>query len=70
MYRFAKSLRKADPSAITASRPPTVGGKCAKSGDSKVVRQKRCHDWHRVERARRVFTIKLDLLRQEGWQDI
>jgi hypothetical protein len=37
--------------------------------DSKVVRQSHLTDWHRVERARSVFTLKIGLLRSSGWTE-
>lgn len=35
--------------------------------DGEVVRRVLMTDWHRVERARSVFTLKIDLLRSTGW---
>jgi hypothetical protein len=35
--------------------------------DSRVVRQVRYTDWHRVERARSVFALRASLLEDEGW---
>jgi hypothetical protein len=34
--------------------------------DSHVVRQVHSDDWHRVERARTVFTLQVELLKGEG----
>jgi hypothetical protein len=70
MYSFAKSLRKADHIRHYSIRTTTTGWELREEQDSKVVRQKQYYDWHRVERARRVFAIKLDSLRKEGWQDV
>jgi hypothetical protein len=33
-----------------------------------VVRRVRYTDWHRVERARRAFTIEVRNLQREGWE--
>jgi hypothetical protein len=38
--------------------------------DSKVVRQQYYQDWHRVERVRRAFTLQLNELRQDGWEEV
>jgi hypothetical protein len=35
--------------------------------DSHVVRQSRYTDWHRVERARHLFSLRASLLTDEGW---
>jgi hypothetical protein len=37
--------------------------------DSQVVRHTHLTDWHRVERARSVFTLKIDLLESTGWTE-
>ena len=35
--------------------------------DHRIVRRVKYDDWHRVERARRVFALEADSLRQAGW---
>lgn len=35
--------------------------------DSHVVRRSRYTDWHRVERARHLFSLRASLLTDEGW---
>jgi hypothetical protein len=35
--------------------------------DSRVVRRVLYDDWHRVERARKIFTQEADTLCQSGW---
>jgi hypothetical protein len=37
--------------------------------DSHVVRQARYTDWHRVERARQLFTLRATVLTEDGWTD-
>jgi hypothetical protein len=70
MYSFEKKLRNADHTLRYSIRTTTHGGwEVREEQDSKVVRQIHYHDWHRVERARRAFSIKLDSLRAEGWQE-
>lgn len=36
--------------------------------DSRVVRLVACHDWHRVERARRTMAHTLEDLQAAGWR--
>lgn len=35
--------------------------------DHRVVRQTRYTDWHRVERARQVFSVRASLMTDKGW---
>ena len=70
MYSFAKSVRKDHQTRRYSIRNTNPGWEVREEQDSRVIRQKHYYDWHRVERARRIFTIKLDALRQEGWQDV
>lgn len=35
--------------------------------DSTVIRQTRYTDWHRVERARQMFTLRATVLADGGW---
>jgi hypothetical protein len=37
--------------------------------DSTVVRQIRYTDWHRVERARSIMTMRATLLEESGWTE-
>jgi hypothetical protein len=38
--------------------------------DQEVMRRVNYDDWHRVERARRVFSLQADALRQAGWVEV
>jgi hypothetical protein len=38
--------------------------------DRQVVRRVSYDDWHRVERARRVFGLEADTLRRAGWVEV
>jgi hypothetical protein len=38
--------------------------------DQKVLRRVQYDDWHRVERARRVFSLEAEALREAGWVEI
>lgn len=37
--------------------------------DSAVIRQARYTDWHRVERARQLFTLRATVLAEGGWTE-
>ena len=37
--------------------------------DTEVIRAATYTDWHRVERARSVFSLRASLLREDGWVD-
>jgi hypothetical protein len=43
------------------------GWEVREAQDRDVLRQARYTDWHRVERARTVFTLKAALLTDQGW---
>jgi hypothetical protein len=43
------------------------GWEVREAHDSDVVRLARYTDWHRVERARTVFTLKASVLANAGW---
>lgn len=45
------------------------GWEVSEAHDSDVLRRARYTDWHRVERARTVFTLKAALLTDEGWTE-
>ena len=45
----------------------TDGWEVLEETESGVVRRVRYDDWHRVERARAVFDITAESLRQQGW---
>ena len=71
MYSFVKTLRNADRTLRYTIQTTQSGGWVVREEqDSKVVRQVHYQDWHRVERARRVFAIKSDNLCAEGWREI
>jgi hypothetical protein len=43
------------------------GWEVVEEQDSRVVKRVSYSDWHRVERARRIFTLEADSLCQAGW---
>ena len=69
MY-FYKSLRKADSVRNYSIKATETGWEVREEQNSEVVKAAHYQDWHRVERAQRSFTIALDSLRNEGWQEV
>jgi hypothetical protein len=65
---FSKSLRNAQHTRRFAIAPTPAGWEIREEQDSQVIRRVECHDWHRVERARRAFADTMVQLQQAGWQ--
>jgi hypothetical protein len=70
MYSFIKSLRKADHIRRYSIQATEVGWEVREEQDAQILRHHFYQDWHRVERARHAFTMKLDVLREQGWQEV
>jgi hypothetical protein len=70
MYPFVKSLRKADHTRRYSIQATSAGWEVREERDSEIVRHSYYQDWHRVERALQSFSLKLNVLRQEGWSDL
>ena len=70
MYAFLKSLRKADHIRRYSIQATSAGWEVREEQDSEIVRHSYYQDWHRVERALQSFSLKLDVLRQEGWREL
>ena len=68
MYAFSRKLQYLDHTRRYSIAATTDGWEVREERDSKVVRQERYQDWHRVERARRSITTELEDLRNKGWQ--
>lgn len=69
MYAFHKSLRKAEHIRRYSITPGAAGWEVREERDSRVVRHQHYQDWHRVERAERVFSIEIASLREQGWRE-
>ena len=69
MYSFVKTLRNADHTCRYSIQSTNGGWEVREERDSQIVRKAHYQDWHRVERARRVFVSKSDGLLAEGWQE-
>jgi hypothetical protein len=68
MHAFVRNLRN-DLHTRRYTIEMTDGGwEVLEEQDSRVVRRVEYQDWHRVERARRIFTIHSDQLQDAGWR--
>jgi hypothetical protein len=72
---FSKSLRHRDRTRRYSIVPTTDGWEVREeevgvAQDSRIIRQTHYTDWHRVERARRAFTMEMQDLRKRGWAEV
>jgi hypothetical protein len=70
MYSFVKQLTNAGHVRRYTIAPTGSGWEVSEERDSRVVRRVNYTDWHRVERARRAFTLEVMQLREQGWEAI
>ncbi len=68
---FVKQLKQAG-KMIRFSILPAQGGwwELLEESDSQILRQVRVSDWHRVERARDIFSLKALTLQDNGWVEV
>ena len=64
---FAKTIRKADYVRHYSIQRTAAGWEVRTEQNSEAVRRVCYQDWHRVERALRVFILEVDSLEQDGW---
>lgn len=69
MNGFIKSLKYHGHERRFSIQATGGGWEVREEEDSRVVRQIRYTDWHRVERARRAFTLEMRHLREQGWAE-
>lgn len=65
--QFSKSIRNEAQTRRFSIAATEAGWEFREERNGEVVKQVRCQDWHRVERARRSIAIELETLRREGW---
>ena len=65
---FSKSLRNREHTRRFSIVPTDSGWEVREERDSRVTRQVRYHDWHRVERARRSIAAEMQELQAAGWR--
>lgn len=69
MLTYEQTLRKDDHTRRFQILVDAQGWRVVERADATVVRDALYTDWHRVERARRAFTVEMSSLRAEGWLD-
>ena len=69
MKTFEQVLRKDEHTRQFEILVEPGGWRVVDRADSTVLRDAHYTDWHRVERARRAFSIEMSTLRAEGWLD-
>ena len=70
MYSFVKNLQKETHTRRYSIRTTESGWEVREEQDQEILRRSCYQDWHRVERARLRFTLKLDVLREQGWREV
>jgi hypothetical protein len=68
MYAYSTQLRLQEQTRRYSIVALPDGWEVREERDSEVVRKVHYQDWHRVERARQSFTIKLRELKANGWK--
>jgi hypothetical protein len=67
---YARILRKADQiRRFTIREAGAAGWEVREEADSRIIRSVQYTDWHRVERARRVFAWQAATLEDAGWRE-
>jgi hypothetical protein len=68
---FVKQLKQAGQIIRFSIFPTQAGGwEVKEEAGDEVLRQVRLSDWHRVERARDVFSLKALSLQEAGWIEV
>ena len=70
MYSFIKSVKKADHVRRYTIQAIESGWEVREEQDAELLRRSHYQDWHRVERARLSFHLKLNALRDQGWREV
>ena len=67
---FAKELKQAGHTKrFTISQGGPEGWEVREEQDSHIVKQVFYQDWHRVERAAQIMTLRVSELQENGWQE-
>ncbi len=69
MMTYEQTLKKDDHTRRFEILAEAQGWRVVQRADATVVREALYTDWHRVERARRAFSVEMSTLRAEGWLD-
>jgi hypothetical protein len=70
MYSFVKSFKKADHIRRYTIQTTGSGWEVREEQDAEILRHSYYQDWHRVERARLGLSLKMHVLREQGWSEI
>ena len=70
MYSFEKSLKKADQTRRYTIQTTDAGWEVREEDGSQITRHTFYQDWHRVERARLSIALRMNVLREQGWQEV
>jgi hypothetical protein len=68
---YARILRNAaHVRRFTISSTESSGWEVRDEQDSRLLRSRLYHDWHRVERAKEAFAVEAAGLRDAGWREL
>jgi hypothetical protein len=67
---FVKQLKQAGKMVRFSILPAQGGWELLEESDSQILRQVKVSDWHRVERARDVWSLKALTLQEAGWVEV
>ncbi len=67
---FVKQLKQAGKMVRFSILPAQGGWELREESDSEILRQVKVSDWHRVERARDVWSLRALSLQEAGWVEV
>jgi hypothetical protein len=67
---FVKQLKQAGKMVRFSILPAQGGWELLEEADSEILRQVKVSDWHRVERARDVWSLRALSLQEAGWVEV
>jgi hypothetical protein len=67
---FVKQLKQAGKMVRFSILPAQGGWELREESDSQILRQVKVSDWHRVERARDVWSLRALSLQEAGWVEV
>jgi hypothetical protein len=67
---FVKQLKQAGKMVRFSILPAQGGWEIREEADSEILRQVKVSDWHRVERARDVWSLRALSLQEAGWVEV
>jgi hypothetical protein len=67
---FVKQLKQAGKMVRFSILPAQGGWELLEESDTQILRQVKVSDWHRVERARDVWSLRALTLLEAGWVEV